>query len=116
MALNTFTPAIPPDVGSSISAQHRVNKAKFGDGYIQRSGDGINTKEEAPTLNWSQLTSAEATAIINFLDGQKGYIAFNYTLPGESTPKKFTCEKYSRGYSPGAEYNVSAQLERVYDL
>ncbi len=116
MALNTFNPAIAPDVGSSVNAKHRILKANFGDGYVGKTGDGINTKEEMPMLNWTQLTETEANAIIDFFDAQAGYIPFLYTLPGESTEKKFTCEEYSKTYAEGAEYNVSAKLERDYQL
>ena len=116
MALETFNPAILPDVGSGSDSKFRINKASFGDGYIQRSGSGINTLEEDVTLNWSFLTETEVNDIKAFFDARGGYEAFNYTMPGESTPTKFICERYRKRYAAGDNYDFIAQLERVYDL
>ena len=116
MLLNTFNPATAPDVGLSGSNKFRILKSNFGDGYNQRAGDGINTKEKKYNLSWNNLSVSEINDIINFLDGQAGYIAFNYTLPGDSAPQKFICEDYSETWQNGNLKGCSATFELVYDL
>lgn len=116
MPLNTFVPATAPDVGLSGSNKFRTLKANFGDGYKQRAGDGINTKEKKYSLSWDNLEVSEVNDIITFLDGQAGYIAFNYTLPGDSVSQKFICEDYSETWMQGNLKGCSATFELVYDL
>ena len=116
MPLNTFSPATAPDVGLSGSNKFRVLKSNFGDGYNQRAGDGINTKEKKYNLSWNNLEVSEINDIMNFLDGQAGYIAFNYTLPGDSVPQKFICEDYFETWQNGNLKGCSAIFELVYDL
>lgn len=115
--MTTFSPSQVPDAsGSSGSHQYRILKANFGDGYEQRAGDGINTKQSEYTLSWSRLTQAEAEAIEQFFDGQSGFLSFDYTLPGESSAKKFVCEKFSKPYESGNLMGMTATIRRVYDL
>jgi len=116
MPLNTFSPAEAPDVGLSGNNKFRTLKANFGDGYKQRAGDGINTKTKKYNLSWSNLDTDEINAIISFLDGQAGYIAFEYTLPGDSSAQKFICEDYSETWEQGNLKGVSAVFELVFDL
>lgn len=116
MSLQTFTPAIRPDVGSGGSHQFRTLTANFGDGYDQEAADGINPLKSTYTLNWSNLTVAQADAVIAFFDARGGYEAFNYTIPGQSTAYKFRCKQYGDTWAKGDRKDVSATLTRVYDL
>lgn len=117
MPLNTFSPASAPDVGLSASTKQRTLESTFGDGYKQRAGDGINTKEKKYNLTWNNMPNADVDAIITFLDGQGGYIAFNYTLPGESSSQKFICKEYGENWiNSGNEKGCSAVFELVYDI
>ena len=116
MPLNTFSPATAPDVGLSGSNKFRILESNFGDGYKQRAGDGINTKEKNYSLSWNNLSVSEINDIITFLDSQAGYIAFNYTLPGDSASTKFICKDYSETWMQGNLKGCSATFELVYDL
>lgn len=115
--LNTFTPAQAPDVGLSGSTKHRILESQFGDGYKQRAGDGINTKEKTYDLSWNNMPNDDIDDIIEFLDGQKGYIAFNYTLPNATAAQKFICKEYGETWiRSGDEKSCSAKFELVFDL
>jgi phage-related protein len=117
MPLNTFTPAHAPDVGLSGSAKFRILESQFGDGYKQRAGDGINTLEKKYNLSWNNLPNDDIDDIIEFLDGQKGYIAFNYTLPNATASQKFICKDYGETWiRSGDEKSCSAVFEVVFDL
>lgn len=116
MPLNTFTPATAPDIGLSGSSKFRILESNFGDGYKQRAGDGINTEEDKVNLSWNNLEVSEINDMITFIKGQAGYIAFNYTLPGDASATKFICKEYSRVWQNGNLKGLTAVFERVYDL
>lgn len=117
MPLNVFTPAQAPDVGLSGSTKHRILESNFGDGYKQRAGDGINTKEKKYNLSWNNMPNDDIDDILDFLDGQAGYIAFEYTLPGAAAAQKFICKEYGETWiRSGDEKSCSAVFELVYDI
>lgn len=117
MPLNVFTPAQAPDVGLNASTKHRILESNFGDGYKQRAGDGINTKEKKYNLAWNNMPNDDIDDILDFLDGQEGYIAFEYTLPGAVAAQKFICKEYGETWiNSGDEKSCSAVFELVYDL
>ena len=43
---------VTADRGMARSARQRVLTAKFGDGYEQRVGDGVNLKEESFSISF----------------------------------------------------------------
>ena len=113
--MTTFSPSIQPDTGLSRPIKQRILKSKFGDGYSQRSGDGINTREFDVNCNWTAISETVKDELLNFFDTQGGYLAFDYTLPNSSTVEKFTCEDYGETWQRGT-YDFSATLTRVFDL
>ncbi|WP_413732350.1 phage tail protein [Sodalis sp. RH20] len=58
----------------------RVRETQFGDGYTQRSGDGINGESDSWPLtfvgDWDYISP-----IRNFIRSHKGYIAFQWRNP-----------------------------------
>jgi len=112
--MDTFSPVRNPDSDASKSVQPRIIEANFGNGYTVRAGDGLNTKPVTWTLSWSVLTSAEADYIDGFLDDKAGYIAFLYTVPGD-TERQYTCKEWSR--MPGEVLEkVSAKFVQNFDI
>ncbi|MTH61206.1 phage tail protein [Paracoccus litorisediminis] len=95
MPLNTFNPPVRPSMGTGIAPEVTLRKAQFGDGYTQNSPAGLNHIRQVVTLKWETMSLAEARQIETFLIGQGGYIPFYYTLNGESTPRKWTCESWA---------------------
>ena len=59
----------------------RVLSAKFGDGYSQRTTDGLNTMLRKWNLQFNNRAQAECDAIEAFLVSQGGCLAFNWTPP-----------------------------------
>jgi phage-related protein len=51
MAIETFTWC--PRINAEADTNFRVRKAQFGDGYEQVSGDGLNTRSQQWTLNFT---------------------------------------------------------------
>ena len=112
----TFTPALAPSYGSNFDKEPRVLMAKFGDGYTQRAGDGININPVKGTLIFDSLTVDQADDIEEFLDARRAVEAFLYTLPRDASPRKLRCPKWSRKpIQPGSD-SITMEYEEVFDL
>lgn len=115
MALDVFDPPRAPGPQSARATQPRVNVARFGDGYSQRSEDGLNATPRTMQPKWASLTVENAEEIENFLDAHRS-AAFLWTPPLESVARKWRCVGHSRGYPGGEVVSLSANLEEVFDL
>jgi phage-related protein len=81
-----------PRVNASSSVEFAIRKAKFGDGYEQVSGAGINPK----SMKWSVDFVGNGkyiTDIIAFLDRHTGHQSFIWTPP-LANKGLFRCEGY----------------------
>lgn len=115
--METFSPPYAPHVeGTSKSTKLRVTKVQYGDGYSQRTRDGINAADRTLDLSWKFLTRAEAKQISDFFESLGGDQAFLYTDPSDSIVRKWTCIEWKNGYEYGAKGSFSCTLEEVSDL
>lgn len=123
----TFSPPIPPSFDSSASKQARVLVANFGDGYRQRTGDGINNIGSAAPLVWDVLTQEQAEEIDTFLTEQAGWQAFSYRLPWKSSSELWSCKNWTVTPIGGGDVDfqndhtnvlmsISATLEKEFDF
>jgi len=113
-------PQPSPDVtnvspGSSISFKPRVNRADFGDGYSQRSGDGLNANPANLSATFDNLLAEEADIIMAFLGERKGYLPFLFLVPGEATPRQFICPEWRKDLAGAKHFNISASFEESFD-
>ena len=115
MALQTL-PDISPDYNGSKSVEFQTRTAQFGDGYTQRSPEGINNSDENTALTWSNLPKTDADTLENFFKDHKGSTAFLYTLPQSSTEEKFICKSYTRTPNDYDAVTMTATFTKVYDL
>jgi len=79
-----------PDEGAKATRAPRIRVAQFGDGYSQRSQDGLNADMVARSLSFTGRSNAELAAIQAFLAAQGGVTSFDYTHPGD-TSRKYLC-------------------------
>lgn len=114
MAIDTFSPVIAPTSGTKNEVEVSLNKASFGDGYVQASPKGINNVRHSLTLSWEALTPDQAKSIIKFFEDHRGYIPFYFTHSTENVKRKWTCEKWSTTY--GSPNSVSATLTESFIL
>lgn len=115
MTIQTFSPAKKPSIGSGANHEAAILEAKF-EGYSQRAANGINNIYSELPLIWTNCSPSEASAIVSFFVDRGGYEAFWYTPPGYAAAWVFVCKKWSDPWSNGNRYNVSATLERVFDV
>jgi phage-related protein len=83
--------------GTQLSMQPRVLEARFGDGYSQRTADGINTNPQIWSIVIDNREKAEGDAIQTFLEARAGHESFDWTPP-DMAMAKFICKQWSRAY------------------
>lgn len=110
MATFTYT----PDFSLSVAYKPRVRTARFGDGYEQRTGDGINTGTAAWQLTFANRTDTEAANILTFLEARGGIDAFDWT-PYNGTAIRVVCREWNRSYDRHNLNTVTAKFDRVYE-
>lgn len=115
MPLDVFAPPLAPSTPSSRPVKPRVNEVAFGDGYSQRSGDGLNALPQTFQAQWSVVSSAEADTIEAFF-GSHIRTPFLWAVPLESVQRKWLAVDWSRGYVGGDLVSLSANLKEVFDL
>ncbi|WP_223644380.1 phage tail protein [Corallococcus sp. EGB] len=67
-----------PDYGAQADSVPRVRKAQFGEGYTQRSGDGLNPVLRRWALQFSSLSKVDADGLEAFLRARAGVEAFEF--------------------------------------
>lgn len=113
----TFVPHQQPSYGYKEGYEGRLLQVDFGDGYTQRSTFGINTTKLTVNLEWEILTPDESNEIIAFFISCRGGVdAFYYTLPRETSPRKFTCASWDRSIVSAFIDSVNATFVEQYDL
>jgi len=110
MATFTYT----PDLAAQVQVKPRVLTAKFGDGYEQRTADGINIRPREWGLTFNTRTDAEIAPIIAFLESSNGISAFDWTPPAGSTGK-WVCENWIQTIVAKGVNNLSATFREVWE-
>jgi phage-related protein len=113
--MDTF-PSYAPDWKPKTTSKARVLKSNFGDGYVQRAGDGLNPIDTSISLTWSNLSIGDADDIIEFLEEKAGVEAFYFTPRGSATALKWVCEEWTRSEVDPSSDSISATFIRVFDL
>lgn len=103
-----------PSYNSNMPFEPKVKLMKFGDGYEQRTPDGINNSLLKFNLVFNGRPLNEATAIIHFLKGRAGEEAFVFTpyAPFNKT-KLFKCTNFSVDFVFFNNYSISADFQEV---
>jgi phage-related protein len=116
MPLDVFIPPRKVTVpGSGVDSAPRVNSAKFGDGYSQRSGDGLNDVDDTFSGQCSMLTAAQASTLVGFFKAHTS-TPFLWTPPLTGVQSKWIATSWSQPYGGSGKLNVSFKLEKVFDL
>jgi phage-related protein len=93
----------------------RIRSTQFGDGYLQRSGDGLNTQKQ----DWSVEFIGDTTtinAIETFLKDTGGVDNFDWTPPRQTTALKFIYIQYTREPLGPFTDLLLANFVQVFDL
>ncbi len=110
MADLPFVPQFP------ASGRHtpRVRKAQFGDGYEQRSADGLNAINTEYDLEFT-LTAADSAVLLAFFENLAGVSSFDWQPPGAAASKKWICDNWSDSLQARAVKIISAHIYQVFE-
>ncbi len=111
MAVFGWLPSFTP----TLRRAPRVLVAQYGDGYLQRIGDGINTSPAVWDLKFSARSTTTAAAIMAFLDSAAGVQSFDWTDPNGASGK-YICRKYGGTRTSPLLHTVTATFDQVFDL
>lgn len=103
--MSTFTWS-PQTANKTVTP--RMRAASFGDGYVQRTADGINYKSREWSLTFVR-PKAEIDAIESFIETNAA-VAFDWTDP-DGLVGRWICESWSR--SPQGSI-VAASLSATF--
>jgi phage-related protein len=101
-----------PAVFAELSIEPQVLQAKFGDGYEQRVGDGINIRPEKWDLTFNK--SALVVAIQTQLEGYNGITAFTWTNP-RGVEIKVVCRSWSVTFIDKRNQSLRTSFEQVFE-
>ena len=96
---------------ASTSAKPRVRKAQFGDGYEQRSKDGINNDLRPHSLKFRYRDSI-INQIEKFLEDRGGVESFLYSHK-KAPVKLYVCEEWNRTDIDFNTSEISATFREV---
>lgn len=92
--MSTFT--YVPTWGAQVKRKPRTRVAQFGDGYAQRTADGINTNPKIWTLRWT-VPPATADLIEDFFDAANAVTPFDWT-DLKDVAGQYICTDWDRSY------------------
>ena len=89
-------PIANPIYNTRINASPKVKVISFGDGFEQRLTEGLNQNPLSVNLVFD-LSQTDADTAITFLNSRvDDGASFDYTLPNESSSRKFVCTSFPR--------------------
>lgn len=104
------------DFKSAKDRTYAIRENSFGDGYVQRSADGLNNVRATWNVSWTNLTTAEKDVIEQFLDSTGGWQPFTWTAPGDSSPKKWIVKNPKINPVDAGYWNIAAQFIQDFSL
>jgi phage-related protein len=97
-----------PDYGAQAGSAPRVRKAQFGEGYTQRSGDGLNPVLRRWALQFSNLSKVDADTLESFLRARVGVEPFEFVTP--DTAWAVTAQPFGVGDGARAQWLLQRPL------
>ncbi|WP_337261182.1 MULTISPECIES: phage tail protein [unclassified Serratia (in: enterobacteria)] len=100
-----------PEESLQVSVKPKVKVVSFGDGYEQRSPDGINNQLRSYSLQFSG-SAEDVRTIDQFLTEHGGAQAFSWLPPDTLKSALFKCEEWNLAVN-GYWNSLSATFQEV---
>ena len=108
-------PLANPTYNSRIEPKANVNVIQFGDGFEQRLTEGLNQRPLTASLTF-ELSQTDADTAITFLNARiDDGASFDYTLPSESSSRKFVCDSFPRAIPFLNRVRLSCVFREVFE-
>lgn len=118
MAFDIFNPPVQPSVspGGGTKITPRRIETTLGDGYSQRTGDGLNAARAMLTVTWATISWAHAETIDAFLSAHADGTPFLYRPPNETMTRLWVWKDRSRSPAFSIADSLTVTLDEVFDL
>ena len=108
-------PITNPVYNTRINARPKVNTLSFGDGFEQRLTEGLNQNPLSVNLTF-ELSQTDANTAITFLNARvEDGASFDYTLPSETSSRKFVCTSFPRSIPFLNRVRLSCVFREVFE-
>ena len=108
-------PITNPVYNTRINARPKVNTLSFGDGFEQRLTEGLNQNPLSVNLTF-ELSQTDADTAITFLNARvEDGASFDYTLPSETSSRKFVCTSFPRSIPFLNRVTLSCVFREVFE-
>ena len=108
-------PIAKPTYNTKITSRPKVNVLSFSDGFEQRLTEGLNQNPLSVSLVF-ELSQADANTAVTFLNARiDDGASFDYTLPDESSSRKFVCTSFPKTLSYLNRVKLSCEFREVFE-
>jgi len=108
-------PITNPVYNTRINARPKVNTLSFGDGFEQRLTEGLNQNPLSVNLTF-ELSQTDANTAITFLNSRvEDGASFDFTLPSETSSRKFVCTSFPRSIPFLNRVTLSCVFREVFE-
>jgi phage-related protein len=108
-------PIANPTYNTRINASPKINILSFGDGFEQRLTEGLNQNPLTVNLVF-ELSQTDADTAITFLNARvSDGDSFDYTLPSESSTRKFVCSSFPKSIPYLNRVTLSCVFREVFE-
>lgn len=101
---------------SAQSTKYATLKVRFGNGYEQRTPDGINTTQRSWTITYNNLSTTDRNTVWTFLNTVQGTAWWTWTPPGGTSLKWVVDGDVQERVLSGNLYTISFTARQVFDL
>ena len=108
-------PISNPVYNTRITPKASVNVVAFGDGFEQRLTEGLNQNALSVNLVF-EISQTDANTAINFLNSRiTDGASFDFTLPNETSSRKFVCDSFPRSIPFLNRVRLSCVFREVFE-
>jgi phage-related protein len=97
-----------PDYASPLEETPRIRKAQFGDGYEQRTADGLNTILQKWSVKFNVRPRADADEILAFFRALGGTTPFEFVVPYSDW--SVVAEQFGTGDGTRTQFQLQRQV------
>lgn len=102
--------------GAQLELVPRVVATQLGDGYEQRSDDGLNPVQQVWNIPFRGVDAAVANDMEAFLKPGLGRASFDYTPPRQTVALKFKCTSFRRVMTDQVGIDdIDVRFEQVFE-
>lgn len=110
----TIPSQFKPLAEGSAEISVRTRSVQLGDGYRQRTPDGINTIAESWNVAFIVKSIADLNTLEAFLLARQGIDGILWTPPDSATPKTYIATAWTKQHLGGFTWKLSCKFDRVY--